>query len=99
MWNIQFVEDTLNDKLDQLKDKDIFIRDCDFSRDLRQAVLSRQSLVQKINDLEEIRDEIRKCMGIEDMNDYIAQKALVYTLIEKYKGNGSTVPVATTLAS
>ena len=97
MWNIQYVEDTLKDKLDILKDKDIFIRDCDYSRDMTQTVLNRQKLVQKINDLEEIRDEMRKCVAIEDMNEYIAQKALVYTLIQKYKGEVPTDSVAITM--
>lgn len=97
MWNIRYVEDTLKDKLDILKDKDIFIRDCDYSRDMTQTVLNRQKLVQKINDLEEIRDEMRKCVAIEDMNEYIAQKALVYTLIQKYKGEVPTDSVAITM--
>ena len=92
-----YISYTSKDKLDQLKDKDIFIRDCDFSRDMRQTVLNRQKLVQKINDLEEIRDEMRKCIAIEEMNEYIAQKALVYTLIEKYKGEVPTDSVAITM--
>ena len=35
--------------------------------------------------IEEIRDEMKKCNATDSMNDYISQKALVYTLIQAYK--------------
>ena len=89
MWDINFVAEMLSDKQDQLADKDEFIRESDFSRDLRQAVLSRQYLVKRISLLEEIRDQMVKCNNLADMNEYIDQKALVYTLIQAYKEEAS----------
>ena len=84
-WDLQRVEDTIRMQEDALADKNQVIRDADFSKDLRAYVLSRDSLLDRMAMMKEIRDEMVKCNGMEDMNDYIAQKALVYTLIQKFK--------------
>lgn len=89
MWTLDFVLETIQLKQDMVSDKDRFIREAEYSRDLTDAVLSRARMLERITKLEEIRDEIKKCDFITDMNDYIAQKALVYTLIESYKATGN----------
>ena len=68
-----------------LADKNEVIRDSSFSKDLRDLVASRNVLLTRITMMTEIRDEMLKCNDIVDMNDYIGQKALVYTLIQKLK--------------
>jgi|TARA_R100001510_G_C7647534_1_gene204859 c-di-GMP-related signal transduction protein len=85
MWNIDYVNDMINVKSELIQDKESFIREVDFNRDITQAVLSRSNLLQQVTQLEEIRDEMQKCLDHEDTNEYISQFALVYTLIEKYK--------------
>lgn len=85
MWNLDYVNDMINLKSEMIQDKDNFIREADFNRDITQAVLSRGNLLQQLTKLEEIRDEIQKCLDLEDMNEYISQFALVYGLIESYK--------------
>jgi len=89
MWNLDFVLETLQLKQDMIRDKEDFIREAEFSRDLTDAVRSRAHMLERVTKLEEIRDEIKKCNDTSDMNDYIAQKALVYSLIEKYKASGN----------
>ena len=72
-------------KQDLISDKEDFIREADFSRDLTDSVKSRAVLLERLAKLEEIRDEMKKCNATDSMNDYISQKALVYTLIQAYK--------------
>jgi len=83
IWNLQGVEDTLKMQEDILADKNEAIRGSSFGEDLRDVVTSRNALLTRITMITEIRDEILKCNDIVDMNDYIGQKALVYTLIQK----------------
>ena len=84
-WDLQSVEDTLKMQEVILADKNEVIRAANFSKDLRDQVASRNALLTRITMITEIRDEMLKCNEIVDMNDYIAQKALVYTLIKKLK--------------
>lgn len=84
-WDLQGVEDTLKMQEDILADKNEVIRASSFSKDLRDVVTSRNALLTRITMITEIRDEMLKCNDIVDMNDYIGQKALVYTLIQKLK--------------
>lgn len=85
MWDIDFVNEMIATKQDLISDKEDFIREADFSRDLTDSVKSRAVLLERLAKLEEIRDEMEKCDATESMNDYISQKALVYTLIQAYK--------------
>ena len=85
MWTIDFVNEMIATKQEQISDKEDFIREADFSRDLTDSVKSRAVLLERLSKLEEIRDEMEKCNATESMNDYISQKALVYTLIQAYK--------------
>ena len=85
MWTIDFVKEMIATKQEQISDKEDFIREADFSRDLTDSVKSRAVLLERLSKLEEIRDEMEKCNATESMNDYISQKALVYTLIQAYK--------------
>ncbi len=98
MWNPDYVKDMITMKSDQVSDKDAFIREADFNRDLVEVVNSRANLLAQLTALEEIRDEMAKCEEMADMNAYIAQKALVYTLIESYKSINASTSVATTLS-
>ena len=85
MWTIDFVKEMIATKQEQISDKEDFIREADFSRDLTDSVKSRAVLLERLAKLEEIRDEMKKCNATDSMNDYISQKALVYTLIQAYK--------------
>ena len=85
MWDLNYVNDMINLKSEMIQDKDNFIREADFNRDITQCVVSRSNLLMQLTKLEEIRDEIQKCLDLEDMNDYIAQFGLVHGLIESYK--------------
>ena len=85
MWTIDFVKEMNATKQEQISDKEDFIREADFSRDLTESVKSRAALLERLSKLEEIRDEMEKCNATDSMNDYISQKALVYTLIQAYK--------------
>ena len=85
MWDIDFVNEMIATKQDLISDKEDFIREADFSRDLTDSVKSRAVLLERLAKLEEIRDEMEKCSATNTMNDYISQKALVYTLIQAYK--------------
>ena len=85
MWDIDFVNEMIATKQDLISDKEDFIREADFSRDLTESVKSRAVLLERLSKLEEIRDEMKKCNATDSMNDYISQKALVYTLIQAYK--------------
>ena len=85
MWDIEFVNEMIATKQDLISDKEDFIREADFSRDLTDSVKSRAVLLERLAKLEEIRDEMKKCNATDSMNDYISQKALVYTLIQAYK--------------
>ena len=85
MWDIDFVNEMIATKKDVISDKEAFIREADFSRDLTDSVKSRAVLLERLSKLEEIRDEMKKCNATDSMNDYISQKALVYTLIQAYK--------------
>ena len=40
---------------------------------------------ERVSETIKERDEMEKCNATESMNDYISQKALVYTLIQAYK--------------
>jgi hypothetical protein len=95
MWTIDFVLETIQLKQDMIRDKEDFIREAEYSRDLTDAVRSRAHMLERLTKLEEIRDEMKKCEETSAMNDYIAQKALVYTLIEKYKSTGNQQPSIT----
>ena len=85
MWDLDFVNEMIATKKDVISDKEDFIREADFSRDLTDSVKSRAVLLERLAKLEEIRDEMKKCNATDSMNDYISQKALVYTLIQAYK--------------
>ena len=85
MWDIDFVNEMIATKQDLISDKEDFIREADFSRDLTDSVKSRAVLLERLAKLEKIRDEMKKCNATDSMNDYISQKALVYTLIQAYK--------------
>ena len=85
MWDIDFVNEMIATKQDLISDKEDFIREAAFSRDLTDSVKSRAVLLERLAKLEEIRDEMKKCNATDSMNDYISQKALVYTLIQAYK--------------
>ena len=85
MWTIDFVKEMIATKQEQISDKEDFIREADFSRDLTEPVKSRAALIERLTKLEEIREEMEKCSATNTMNDYISQKALVYTLIQAYK--------------
>lgn len=85
MWDIDFVNEMIATKQNLISDKEDFIREADFSRDLTDSVKSRAVLLERLAKLEEIRDEMKKCNATDSMNDYISQKALVYTLIQAYK--------------
>ena len=85
MWDLDFVNEMIATKKDVISDKEAFIREADFSRDLTDSVKSRAVLLERLAKLEEIRDEMKKCNATDSMNDYISQKALVYTLIQAYK--------------
>ena len=84
MWNLDFVEETLEMQRQQLEQIDQYIRMADYQRDMTEQVKIRQDLLNKHTALEEIRDEMTACEKLEEMNDIISQKALVYTLIQKY---------------
>tara|TARA_R100001440_G_scaffold48277_1_gene68140 strand:+ start:1078 stop:1356 length:279 start_codon:yes stop_codon:yes gene_type:complete len=84
MWNLDFVEETLEMQREQLEQIDQYIRMADYQRDMTEQVKIRQDLLNKHTALEEIRDEMTACEKLEEMNDIISQKALVYTLIQKY---------------
>ena len=88
MWNIPYTQDLISDLQCQLQDRESYMRDADFSTNLVSSEKKRQVLISDITRLEEILKEMNKCLALGDsgsMNDYVAQKALVYTLIEKYK--------------
>ena len=89
MWTISYTQDLITDLQCQLQDRESYMRDADFSTNLVSSEKKRQVLISDITRLEEILKEMNKCAALEDsmdsMNDYVAQKALVYTLIEKYK--------------
>jgi len=84
IWELKDVQETLKLQRENLQEKDEYIRSTSYSHNLTDTVKSRAKLIERMTALEEIRDEIIKCDELEDMNDYIAQKALVYTLIKKY---------------
>jgi len=84
MWNLDFVEETLETQREQLHNIEEYIRAADYQRDMTEQVKIRQELLNKHTALEEIRDEMTACEKLEEMNDLISQKALVYTLIQKY---------------
>lgn len=85
MWNLDYVNDLIAVKGDMIRDKEIFIREVDFNRDITKAVQSRSNLLKHLTQLEEIRHEMTKCLELGDTNEYISQFTLVYSLIEKYK--------------
>ena len=85
MCTIAFVNEMIATKQNQISDKEAFIREADFNRDLTDCVKSRAVLLERLTKLEEIREEMEKCSATNTMNDYISQKALVYTLIQAYK--------------
>ncbi len=85
MWDLNYVNDMINLKSEMIQDKETFIREVDFNRDITKAVKSRSNLLKHLTQLEEIRDEMTKCLELEDTNEYISQFTLVYSLIEKYK--------------
>lgn len=85
MWDIHFVKEQIALKQDLINDKDDFIREADFSRDLTEIVESRRRLVNQLVKLQVIELEMEKSATMSDMDLYIAQKASVYALIEEYK--------------
>ena len=99
MWTITYTKELISDKQCQLQDRESYMRDADFSTNLVSSEKKRQRLITDITKLEEILKEMNECNSIatcldsgevlsalkHTMNDYVAQKALVYTLIEKYK--------------
>jgi hypothetical protein len=88
MWDLTYTKSEIADYKLQLTATEDFMRQADFSTNLIQTEKNRQRLLAKLNKLEEIHTEMHKCINIEDaetnMNDYIAQKSLVYTLIQAY---------------
>jgi len=89
MWTIIYTSELISDLQCQLQDRESYMREADFSTSLVSSEKKRQVLMSDISRLEEILREMNKCKALEtgtdNMNDYVAQKALVYTLIEKYK--------------
>lgn len=85
MWTLDYVNDLIATKQSLIADKDAFIREADFNRDLTECVKSRAFQLERLTKLEEIRTEMETCNATNCMNDYISQKALVYTLIQAYK--------------
>jgi len=89
MWTITYTSELITDLQCQLQDRESYMREADFSTNLVSSEKRRQVLIVDITRLEEILKEMQKCtaltVSMATMNDYVAQKALVYTLIEKYK--------------
>jgi len=88
MWNISYTKSEIAEYKQQLTSLEDFMRSADFSTNLSQAEKNRQKLLAKLNKLEEIHTAMHKCIKMDDaitnMNDYIAQKSLVYNLIQAY---------------
>ena len=76
MWNIDFVNEMIATKQELISDKEDFIREADFNRDLTESVKSRAVLLERLTKLEEIREEMEKCSATNTMNDYISQKSI-----------------------
>jgi len=99
MWTITYTSELITDLQCQLQDRESYMREADFSTNLVSSEKKRQRLITDITRLEEILKEMNECNSIatcldsgevlsalkHTMNDYVAQKALVYTLIEKWK--------------
>lgn len=88
MWNITYTKSEIAEYKQQLTSLEDFMRSADFSTNLSQPEKNRQKLLAKLNKLEEIHTAMHKCKEMENattnMNDYIAQKSLVYNLIQAY---------------
>jgi predicted component of type VI protein secretion system len=99
MWTITYTSELITDLQCQLQDRESYMREADFSTNLVSSEKRRQELIVDITRLEEILKEMNECNSMatcldsrevlsalkHTMNDYVAQKALVYTLIEDYK--------------
>jgi len=95
MWNISYTKSEIAEYKQQLTSLEDFMRNADFSTNLSQAEKNRQKLLARLNKLEEIHTAMHKCTEMEGavkpngelmttMDDYIAQKSLVYNLIQAY---------------
>lgn len=88
MWTITHTKSEIAEYKLLLANLEDFMRETDFCTNLVQSEKNRQLLLAKLNKLEEIHTEMHKCTDMEDamtnMNDYIAQKSYVYTLIQAY---------------
>lgn len=88
MWTITHTKSEIAEYKLQLSNLEGFMRETDFCTSLIQSEKNRERLLAKLNKLEEIHTAMHKCTDMEDamtnMNDYIAQKSHVYTLIQAY---------------
>tara|TARA_B100000963_G_scaffold17486_1_gene13397 strand:- start:2730 stop:2993 length:264 start_codon:yes stop_codon:yes gene_type:complete len=86
MWTLSYVKEQIGIKQIQIQDKDAFIREADYDRDLSECVAKRHALDIQLVKLEVIYLEMQKCEAMTDMELLIAQKKSVYNLIREYKG-------------
>mgnify|MGYP001343925324 FL=1 len=88
MWTLTYTKSEIAEYKQQLISLEDFMRSADFSTNLSQPEKNRQKLLAKLNKLENIYTSMHKCIEMEDamtnMDDYIAQKSLVYNLIQAY---------------
>tara|TARA_R100000951_G_scaffold301_1_gene1878 strand:+ start:5637 stop:5909 length:273 start_codon:yes stop_codon:yes gene_type:complete len=88
MWTLTYTKSEIAEYKQQLISLEDFMRSADFSTNLSQPEKNRQKLLAKLNKLENIHTSMHKCIEMEDamtnMDDYIAQKSLVYNLIQAY---------------
>lgn len=90
MWNINYIDtqiSVINESIDNLNE---FIKKADFDTDVTSPVLSRQQLIKKLTNLEEIKEQMVSTLECGDMNDYISHKAQTYRMIERYKERFNT---------
>ena len=86
MWTPNYTQDLINDYTVQLKERETFMKEADFSANLTRSEVERQRLVMRISMLSDIAARMAKCDTLENMEEYVTQKAYIYKLINDYKG-------------
>ena len=90
MWNLNYLDtqiSVINESIDNLNE---YIKKADFDTDVTSPVLSRQQLIKKLTNLEEIKEQMVSTLECGDMNDYISNKAQTYRMIERYNERFNT---------
>lgn len=85
MWTPNYAQDLITDYSMQLKERETFMKEADFSSNLTTSQVERQRLVTRIKMLSTIKEGMDKCDALDNMDAYVDHKAYVYKLINEYK--------------